>query len=329
MEAWAEVHKMTKDTILRFSKTYVLGFGSYVPVGRRSVSSMAESRDQDGDMITAGLGTTSKAYPEADEDTVTMAWEASVRALKSFGIKASDVGAVYVGSESHPYAVKPTATILGDALGIGDVYLAADTEFACKAGTAAIQMVAGLVETGLVRCGLACGADVAQAHKGDVLEYTAGAGAGSLVLGSKSKKAVAQLLASFSMSSDTPDFWRRQTQAHPQHAGRFTGVPGYFRHVIQATERFLEQLSMKVTNFDHVVLHMPNGKFPNRAAKTLGLNQSQMKAGFIVSEIGNPYSASTLIGLANVLEVAKKGERILVTSYGSGAGSDCFYYIKE
>ena len=67
---------------------------------------------------------------------------------------------------------------------------------------------------------------------------------------------------------------------------------------------------------------MPNAKFPLRAAKKLGISESQLKAGFLVPETGNPYSASSMLGLVSVLEQVKPKQRVLVTSYGSGAGSD-------
>lgn len=297
----------------RFKQVGIVGYGSYVPEGRVSVDS-------------GSLCVKTKAVAGADEDAATLAWEAATAALVLSKLGANKIGAIYIGSESHPYAVKPTATMVGEALGIGNNYLAADLEFACKAGTAGVQIIAAQVESGLIDYGMAIGSDVAQARPGDVLEYTAGAGAAALVLGKDKKQWRAVLEYTSSYCSDTPDFWRRSGAKYPSHAGRFTGEPAYFKHVIEGSKNFLTATGFKISDFTYVVLHMPNGKFPRRAAKALGVSDEQLVLGLVVEKIGNPYSASSLIGLCRVLDKLKRGERVLVTSYGSGSGSDSFSF---
>jgi hydroxymethylglutaryl-CoA synthase len=67
---------------------------------------------------------------------------------------------------------------------------------------------------------------------------------------------------------------------------------------------------------------MPNGKFPKEAASRLGFVDKQLADSLVVKKIGNPYSASSLIGLSNILEKSKPNQYIFLASYGSGAGSD-------
>jgi len=305
-----------------FTKVGVVGFGGYVPKNRIKVEEIAKAHGRDSKQIALSLGVAQKAVAQGDEDTVSMAVEASLRSMKRAKIKASQLGAVLVGSESHPYAVKPTGTIVADILGVGKEYVCADLEFACKAGTSGAIMIASMIEAGLIDLGLAIGADTALSKPGDALEYTAGAGAGAIILGSKKYSWLAQLDRVSSYNSDTTDFWRKEGEKYPQHAGRFTGEPAYFKHVIKGTEEFLTRSKKKIGDFDQVVFHMPNGKFPRKAGLRLKASEKQMREGLIVSEIGNPYSASSVLGLIKVLENSKKGEKILVTSYGSGAGSD-------
>jgi hydroxymethylglutaryl-CoA synthase len=56
----------------------------------------------------------------------------------------------------------------------------------------------------------------------------------------------------------------------------------------------------------------------------LGFAPEQIRSGLLVPVIGNTYAGSSLIGLTAVLDEAKSGDRILMVSFGSGAGSDAF-----
>jgi hydroxymethylglutaryl-CoA synthase len=65
-------------------------------------------------------------------------------------------------------------------------------------------------------------------------------------------------------------------------------------------------------------------KFPLQVATDLGFTRDQLVPGLLVNKIGNTYAGAALIGLTNVLDHADPGDRILLVSFGSGAGSDAF-----
>ena len=299
----------------------IVSYGVYIPRFRIRLDEIARVWG-DAEEISEGLQVFEKSVPDLDEDTVTFAVEAARNALQRAQIDPKRIGAIYAGSESHPYAVKPTATIVGQAVCTSSSFTAADLEFACKAGTAALQACLGLVSSNLIDLGLAIGADVSQGAPGDMLEYTAAAGGAAYVIGSKD--VAAEIEGTYSFTTDTPDFWRREGMAYPEHGGRFTGEPAYFKHVTGAARGLLERMGTAPDDYDYAVFHQPNGKFPVRVAKMLGFSKKQIEPGLIVPLIGNTYSASCLIGLAATLDIAKPGERIFVTSFGSGAGSDAF-----
>ncbi len=302
----------------------IVSYGVYIPKYRIRVADIAGAWKKDSNEISRGLGVTEKSVPAADEDAVTLALEAARSAIRAGNVTADMIDVLLVGSESHPYAVNPTSTIVGEFLGVGNHYLAADLEFACKAGTAAIAFIAGLVSAGHAQYGLAIGSDTAQSKPHDLLEYTSAAAAAAFVLGKENL--IAALRAETSYSSDTPDFWRRDGTRYPSHAGRFTGEPAYFAHVLGAADRLLSMTKTKPADYDYCVFHMPNGKFPLDVARRLGFSREQLLPSLTVEAIGNPYSASSLTGLAAILDIARPGQKIFMVSYGSGAGSDAFVW---
>ena len=300
----------------------IVGYGAHVPSYRIKVEEIAKVWGDDPVALSNGLVVNEKSVPSADEDTATIAVTAARYALKRAQIDPSKIGAVYVGSESHPYAVKPTASIVAEAVCATPKLTAADLEFACKAGTAGIQMTMGLVESGMIEYGLAIGADTSQGAPGDALEYTASAGGAAYIIGKENT--LADITHTCSFTTDTPDFYRREGQDYPSHGGRFTGEPAYFKHVLSAAKMLLEETDTKPEDYDYACFHQPNGKFYLRAGKKLGFNSDQIKQGLLTPNIGNTYSGAVPLALSNILDVANPGDNIFVISYGSGAGSDAF-----
>lgn len=301
----------------------IVGYGAYVPRPRISTKAIAATWGVAGN---GSLPVKHKSAPSLDEDTVTMSIEAARNALERADITPQQIRAVWVGTESKPYAVKPSSTIVAEAIGATPEVSAADMEFACKAGSEAMQTAVAFVGSGMAKYALAIGMDAAQSKPGDALEYTAAAGGAAFIFG-PAEDSLALVEASHSHVTDTPDFFRRQHMHYPEHGHRFTGLPSYLAHTQAATEALMSSMKTQPSDYDWAVFHQPNPKFPRRIAHALGFTDEQILPGMVVDSIGNTYSGSSLLGLAAVLDVAKKGDRIFFCSYGSGAGSDAFSLV--
>ncbi len=300
----------------------IVGYGAYIP--RYRITAAEICRVWKGGEDTLHLE--EKSVPGLDEDTATIAIEAARNALDRADIDPKELGALWVGSESKPYAVKPTATIVAEVVGATPHISAADWEFACKAGTEAMQAAIGFVASGMAKYAMAIGVDTAQGRPGDDLEYTASAGGAAFIMGPKEESMVC-VEGSFSYVSDTPDFFRRPLQHYPQHGHRFTGEPAYFKHTYEAARSLMEELGYGPKDYTMVIFHQPNSKFPRRIAKQLGFTEEQLKPGLLVNLIGNAYAGSSPLGLAAALDEAKPGDRLLLVSFGSGAGSDALSFV--
>jgi hydroxymethylglutaryl-CoA synthase len=297
----------------------IVGYGAYVPRYRLPAKEVARVwTDGEG-----GLPIEEKAVAGIDEDVATMSIEAARNAMARAGVAPDRVRAVWVGSESHPYAVKPTSTIVAEAIGAVPNVQAADWQFACKAGTEAMVAALGFVGSGMAQYAMAIGMDIAQGRPGDALEYTAGAGGAAFLLG-PAAESLAAINATYSYVTDTPDFWRRAYQKYPEHGQRFTGEPAYFAHISEAGQTLMESIGATPADYQYAVFHQPNTKFPQRVAGMLGFKPEQIKTGLLVPKIGNTYAGAAIIGLTAVLDEARPGDRVLVVSFGSGAGSDAF-----
>lgn len=302
----------------------IVGYGAYIPAYRLPAQEISNLWREGQDRNY--LPIKQKSVPGPDEDTITISIEAAQNALNRAGIDPREIRAVWVGSESHPYAVKPSGTLVSQVLGVKPDTVSADLEFACKAGTEAMQAAIALVGSSMGEYALAIGADTAQGKPGDALEYTAAAAGAAYIFG-PAAEALAILEGSYSYVTDTPDFFRRAHQKYPEHGNRFTGDLAYFHHIESSVRALLDGLGLQPADFKAAVFHQPNVKFPRKIAGDLGFSSQQINAGLLVDEIGNSYAASSIIGFSTLLDSAEAGDRILLASFGSGAGSDAFSFV--
>lgn len=303
----------------------IVGYGTHLPRHRIKVEEIAKVWGADAPSYKKGLMLREKSVPPPDMDTITLSVEAAKNALRrSGGVNPTDIGAIYIGSESHPYAVKPSGTTVGEAIGATPHLHCADFEFACKAGSEAMFVALNLVDAGAMPYALAIAADTSQGAPSDALEFSAAAGAAAFIMGKDNL--IAEATVTHSYMTDTPDFWRREHEFYPQHGGRFTGEEAYFAHTKGASKAIMEKAGMKPEDFAYAIFHQPNGKFPQRVAFELGFTQEQIDPGWLAPTLGNTYSGASPIGLTATLDVAKPGDLVFMCSYGSGSGSDSFIW---
>lgn len=302
----------------------IVSYGYYIPKYRIKIGEIAKVWGKVGKDIEQSLNIFEKSVSASDEDSLTMAIESATDAFKRRPVDKKKIRVIFFGSETHPYAVNPSSTILGEFLGVTGNYLAYDTQFACKAATGAMISGLSLIKSGYGDNVLIAGSDKAIGRPHDALEYTAASGSVSLILGNKNL--ILEAIDYESFSSDTPDFWRREGIRYPSHGGRFTGKPSYFFHINQASKNLLKKTGLKPKHFKRAVFHMPNGKFPVQAGLSLGFEKKQLEQGLVIPYLGNCYTASALMGLMASIEGTKKNDLIFFCSYGSGAGSDSFVF---
>ena len=303
----------------------IVGYGAHIPRHRIKVEEIAKVWGADAPSYKKGLMLREKSVPPPDMDTITLSVEAARRALiRAQNVDPKDIGAIYIGSESHPYAVKPSGTTVAEAIGATPDIHCADFEFACKAGSEAMFVAMGLVDAGEMEYALGIAADTSQGAPSDALEFSAAAGAAAFIMGKKNL--IADCIDTHSYMTDMPDFWRREYEFYPQHGGRFTGEEAYFATTKGASNALLKKSGMKPSDFKYAIFHQPNGKFPQRVSRELGFTQEQIDPGWLAPRLGNTYSGASPIGLSATLDVSEPGDMIFMCSYGSGAGADSFIW---
>lgn len=292
----------------------VEGIGFYLPRFRLPRSAISGAW---GGVAAGGENTV--AGP--DEDALTMAVEASERALEALGMTGADLDGVALATTSGPYQQHPIAVILSETLGVRSGADALDVTASTRASMTALRTAIDAIASGRSSRVLVAGSDDQSPAPGDVLERFTGAGAGSILVGSG--PGLAEIDALEGVNSDLIDRWQGTGQPHiREYERRYARDYGYRRQVVAAVRLVLDRLGVSIGDYRHVILPWPAPGYPALAAKTLGVSRLQMTAADKLIECaGDIGTAGPILGLVAALEDSEPGDRVLVVAYGNG-GAD-------
>lgn len=295
----------------------IVGYGVYIPRYRIKSDEYVKSWG-----VFAAPGIKEKAVAGFDEDPITMAIEASINAINYARIEPNDLDCVYFASSSPPYAEKLMASTISTAIGVSPSVVTSDFTSSTKAGTTAILSALDFVTSGRGSLALVAAADCPRADFKDFIEHRLGSGAVAFIIGKKDVVAVIEDFYSASV-----EFFGDQFRRSGEETIRDLAIRSYrklvLNHVLTACVRkILEKTGKKTGDYKYVIFQQFDGRIPVEVALKLGFKSEQVTPTLLCTKVGDTGSASCLISLASILDIAKPNERILVASYGAGAGSD-------
>ncbi|MEM8995107.1 MAG: hydroxymethylglutaryl-CoA synthase [Acidobacteriota bacterium] len=318
------------------TETGIASLGVALPSLYLELDDLADLRGADPAKYRFGLGCRQMALCDAEEGVVDLARRAARRALERWSGDVEDIGLIAVGTESAVDMSRPLSAWVAEDLGVRGAVRSYEVKHACYGGTLALRQAIEWRRSGAARgkAALVIAADVALYAPEDPGEPTQGAGAVAFVVAEPEVARVDLETAVF--SEPAFDFWRPVGEDFPRVDGKFS-LDCYKR----ATLECLAQWSGERTTVDALealeaaCFHVPFPKmvqkavrhvgkeigadegwaddyFKRRIAPSMGWNQ----------RVGNAYTASLWLSVAEALAGRADGDRLMAFSYGSGYGSE-------
>jgi hydroxymethylglutaryl-CoA synthase len=295
----------------------ISGYGVYVPRLRIRKEDYAKAW---GSFSAAGVS--EKAVMGFDEDVLTAAAKVSRWALESVPTTADRVTRFALASTTPPYVEKLLSGTVMVSVGVPNSALSSDHVTSTRANTEALLSGFEHVAANPKGVALVVAADAPVASMWDSFEHALGAGAAAFVLSSENMLAELEGSASYASEHFGERFKTRESDMlHDLNVKKFS-ESSMITNTTRAGASLMKKLGRKPEEYQHVVIQQPDARVPATVAARMQFTDQQLAGGLTSKILGDLGAASTAVSLAAVLDLAKPDDRILVISYGSGAGSD-------
>ncbi len=285
----------------------ILSYGVYIPLHALNRELIAKAWD-----FPPVPG--SKAVANADEDSVTMAVEASMDCLD--GLEPQEIDGVFFATTTAPYAEKMSAPTIAWALDMRRDVMTTDFTDSIRAGTTALIAAYNTIKSGGAGRILVAAADCRIPEPESMYEFQFGDGAAAILLGEDG--VAAEIVDYYTVSDEFVGPWRKGRDVWVREfEARHDVLYGYGKNIYDAVAGLMAKAGLQPGDVAKAVLYAPDPRSHGRVASMLGFKFEQLQDTlfFTIGVTGTPHP---LIMLASALEAAKPGDRIVVASAGDG-----------
>ena len=269
-----------------------------------------------------------KSVAEFDEDAITMGVEAASNAFRNTKLNASHVDSVYFASTTPPYAEKQNASTLAAALGCGSDTATLDVTSSINCGIAALLSALDFASSDRGKTALVVASDAPLGDPSGPLDHQLGAGAAATIVGRDLINGVIE--GAFSVTSESlGERFRRGGESFvaTTELGRYQEVTSD-SVIVSCVRGLMQRVGRSPKDYDFLTLQ---GVDPAKAldlSKRLGF-EDKANLGDVSRNIGDTGAAAPLLILSRLLGSSSFKQRILVCSYGPGAGADALSIIVD
>ncbi|MEA1959288.1 MAG: 3-oxoacyl-[acyl-carrier-protein] synthase III C-terminal domain-containing protein [Chloroflexota bacterium] len=287
----------------------IISYGAYIPLHRMSREVFYNAW---GGAKMGG----ERSVCNFDEDSVTMAMESAVDCLG--GIDRNKIDGLFFATTTQPYLEKLTASLLATAIDLREDIRTLDITDTLRAGTSAVATAADIVKAGSAKSILVAAGEHRMAAPAGDFEMAMGDGGVSLLIGDEN--VIATIEGSYHISDEFAGVWRAEGEEFIRTwEDRMVLDKGYSEVLLKAIKGCLQKYNLQAGDFAKFVYDSPlESRRHPQMAKSLKLTEEQVQNP-LFSTMGNCGSAHAMMMLADALEEAKPGDKILWASYGNGA----------
>ena len=297
--------------------TGITSYGAYIPRLRLQRKAVAQANAWFAPGL-AGGAKGERSMANWDEDAVTMSVEAARDCVPAHDpIKdRAFVDGLYFASTTMPFSDRQNAGIVAGALSLAEGISSLDVTSSQRAGTSSLLAALDGVASGRLKSPLVVAGEKRKARAASSQELAYGDAAAAFTLGTD--RVIARFLGSHSVTLDFVDHFRSADEDFDYGwEERWIRDEGYSKIVPAAIKALLEKTGVKGAEIAHLILPCPFAKLDQALAKQSGIDPARV-CDNLAANVGDSGAAHSLLMLANALETAKPGEKILVAQFGQG-----------
>lgn len=280
----------------------ILDYGSYVPYYRLARAAIGGGRGE-------------RAVASYDEDSVSMAVEAGREAKRVFDSNNNGaIDTLIFATTSPPYVEKLNAAAIASALDLPASIRSMELGGNTRMGLAGLLLGVDLGAAG--KTSLICTSDVVIGGPGGARERDSGDAAVAFVTG-PGDQAIAKVLGQASSTTEVLDVWRLPGDQFARQWEERFGIQILGPVSLDTAQRALTDAGVAPEELATVILDATNKRDVAGIPRALGLKPEQV-ADMMAGNLGRCGAAHAGLILANTLDTARPGDKILLLSTADG-----------